>query len=353
MNVLERAEWLSKRNWEVHLGYIKETRFQTLLSESSVQGHVHKRNPKYFAIWSGLKLYRRLRLVECNLLYISDARDMSVAVWARWFSRRRIKVIYAQAMQLGIDKKDLIHTIRFNNLDAWISTLPYLVKQVKDRTNLSHDKLFCIRLGTASSRFEHAPNQQTAREKLNLPSAKFMGVLGRFDRQKGQLEAIEAFSKIEDESVHLLLMGEKTKDEADDYYETLLSMIRGSNLENRVHIRPFNPHVELFFSAIDVFVLPSYNETYGMVTVEAMMCGKKIVASDAGGTIELLENGKWGVLFEPKNTEDLASKLKLASETTEIGAIDTALAAYARREYSWIKETESLEAVLDGLIQNS
>jgi glycosyltransferase involved in cell wall biosynthesis len=58
--------------------------------------------------------------------------------------------------------------------------------------------------------------------------------------------------------------------------------------------------------------MASYSETFGMVTLESMACGTPVIGSDSGGTKSLLNEGKLGILFEPKNPQDLAEKLNNA-----------------------------------------
>jgi glycosyltransferase involved in cell wall biosynthesis len=58
-------------------------------------------------------------------------------------------------------------------------------------------------------------------------------------------------------------------------------------------------------------ILPSDSETFGMVTIESMALGVPVLGSRAGGTIELVDNLKNGLLFETKNSDDLAKKMDL------------------------------------------
>jgi glycosyltransferase involved in cell wall biosynthesis len=56
--------------------------------------------------------------------------------------------------------------------------------------------------------------------------------------------------------------------------------------------------------------MSSKKETFGMVTVEGMASGLPIIGSNSGGTPEILEQGKYGKLFEPSNSQSLASVIK-------------------------------------------
>ena len=67
--------------------------------------------------------------------------------------------------------------------------------------------------------------------------------------------------------------------------------------------------VRKFLAAIDIFVMPSHSETYGMVLVEAMAMQKPVIATNAGGVPEILRYGQDGLLVPPKNINELAGAI--------------------------------------------
>ena len=74
---------------------------------------------------------------------------------------------------------------------------------------------------------------------------------------------------------------------------------------------PNQSNVSTVFSAFDWTILPSDSETFGMVTIESMALGIPVLGSRAGGTNELVDNLKNGLLFDTKNSTDLAQKLDM------------------------------------------
>jgi hypothetical protein len=97
----------------------------------------------------------------------------------KFFSSGKIRLVYHQAMQLGVPKKDILHTFRFNRIDAWVSTLGYMKKQVLSHTKFPENKLHVIPLGTnINSTSIHS--KEEARKFLKLPSYKFLvGIVGK------------------------------------------------------------------------------------------------------------------------------------------------------------------------------
>jgi glycosyltransferase involved in cell wall biosynthesis len=149
-----------------------------------------------------------------------------------------------------------------------------------------------------------------ARKKMELPEDKLIfGLIGRFDPHKGQVLLLEALSKIGNKDVCVCLLGEPTKEAGNEYTDLMTRTIQNFNLNERVFIRPFRKDISTFFFAVDAFVMASKAETFGMVTIESMACGTPVIASNAGGSPEILDHGKLGLLFEPLNHDSLAKKL--------------------------------------------
>lgn len=72
------------------------------------------------------------------------------------------------------------------------------------------------------------------------------------------------------------------------------------------------------FSEADVFVLPSYSESFGLVNMEANSYGKPVLTTNVGGIPEIVCQGVNGVLIEPGNEEELFEKMKYLMENPDV-----------------------------------
>ena len=74
------------------------------------------------------------------------------------------------------------------------------------------------------------------------------------------------------------------------------------------------PHNEIliWMNVCDVFVLPSLRESFGVVQIEAMACGKPVVATYNSGSEEIITSEDYGLLCEPANPEELAEMILIA-----------------------------------------
>jgi len=73
-----------------------------------------------------------------------------------------------------------------------------------------------------------------------------------------------------------------------------------------------------YYASCDIFVNPSIIEGFGIVTIEAMACGKPVVATNAGGTTDIIINEFNGLLVKPKSSIELADKIIYLLSNPEI-----------------------------------
>ena len=103
-------------------------------------------------------------------------------------------------------------------------------------------------------------------------------------------------------------------------------------MEKRVHFLGFRSDIPELMTACDLIAHTSIApEPFGRVIVEAMFSGKPVVASDAGGAVELIEHGKTGWLTPPGDVLKLAEIINRCRDRSEEA---TAIAVAAKREAS-------------------
>ena len=98
-------------------------------------------------------------------------------------------------------------------------------------------------------------------------------------------------------------------------------------------------------NACDIFVLPSLSESFGIVQVEALACGKPVVATRNGGSEEIIISEEYGYLVETRNAMQLAEKI--------IQALDKNWNEKVIREYAsnftWEKISKEIVSIYDDL----
>ena len=144
-------------------------------------------------------------------------------------------------------------------------------------------------------------------------------MLGRLDPQKGQEEFLRALPLVLEQrpDVCFVIAGDETSGE-EGYKRYLINLSYELHVNEHVHLFPFTEDVAEFMAAIDIFVLPSYRETFGLVLIEAMAMEKPVIATDAGGVPEIVEDGRDGLLVPPRDEKALAEAILLLLENSSL-----------------------------------
>ena len=143
------------------------------------------------------------------------------------------------------------------------------------------------------------------RQKLELDGKFIVGHFSRLAPWKGQHILIEALAKSQ-KQVTAILVGDALFGEQ-DYVKRLHQQVSDLGLENRVKFLGFRDDIPQLMAACDLVSHTSTSaEPFGRVIVEAMLCGRPIVAAKAGGAIELIDHDINGFLTEPGNIQELA-----------------------------------------------
>lgn len=145
------------------------------------------------------------------------------------------------------------------------------------------------------------------RQDLGLPNGPLIGVFSRLAPWKGQETVIRALVQLTD--VTGIFAGDALFGEA-PYAEKLKALAKDLGVQNRVIFLGQRHDVPQLMQAMDVMVHPSIDaEPFGLTLVEAMLAGVPIVATDAGASAEILENGRAGTLIPPSNALALAAAI--------------------------------------------
>jgi glycosyltransferase involved in cell wall biosynthesis len=184
-----------------------------------------------------------------------------------------------------------------------------------------------------------------ARRKLDIdPSAEAVVYIGRMDVKKGLRELVEAAASLRPERANLrvYLVGEGPD------RPLIESAIQTNSAGSYIHALPkcsFD-EVAVWMAAADLVTLPSYMEGCPNVVLEALACGRPVVATNVGGIPEIM-NDECGRLVPPREPAELAQALASVLDTAWDA---TAISAHWSR--SWDTVAAELLGIFESLVSN-
>ncbi|MBK8988841.1 MAG: glycosyltransferase family 4 protein [Chloroflexi bacterium] len=219
----------------------------------------------------------------------------------------------------------------------------------------SAERTHSILNGLDLANWEEVVSDGRIRAEFHIePETPLLIAIARLATYKGQADLLRALAKVKEagQNFHLLIVGSP-----DTYMSNLAELkdlIESSQLTELVTVTGFRSDVRHFFADSDIFTLPSFEEPFGMVFVEAMAMCKPIVALASGGVPEIVEHGRSGLLSEPHDIEQLAANIV---QLIQDQALREQMGIYGRtRVYQYFnaqRMTQDFEKLYTSLVNES
>ncbi len=189
----------------------------------------------------------------------------------------------------------------------------------------------------------HPCDRSAARSRHRLdPQSKVMVFVGRLQPLKAPDVLIEAVADLIErrpawrDTLRLVIAGSPSGPER-GWADGLSELIAKHRLTDQVQLRPHAPRDELFrwYCAADLVAVPSYNESFGLVALEAQACGRPVVATNVGGLRHAVRDRQTGVLVDGHDPADWADACAPILADPELAADYGRAAAIHASQFSW------------------
>jgi glycosyltransferase involved in cell wall biosynthesis len=146
------------------------------------------------------------------------------------------------------------------------------------------------------------------------PDIPILLIVSRLFSWKGHSELIQALAKVKQKGYDfkLLVVGEddpRAQPGGGSYSEELKSQVNSLGLKDHVIFTGYRTDIPEIMGACDIYTMPSFEEPFGMVYLEAMGMQKPVIALDNGGSREIVKHGVTGLLSNPKDINQLAQNI--------------------------------------------
>jgi glycosyltransferase involved in cell wall biosynthesis len=148
------------------------------------------------------------------------------------------------------------------------------------------------------------------KQELSIPKHRLVvGMAGQLTPLKGVDTFVNMAAIIHGQlgdSVHFLVVGGTPRHDYAAYATVLHDSVRAAGLGDNFTFAGYRPDIADYIALMDVFVTPSRQEPFGLVNLEAMALEKPVVATGAGGSAEIVQDGLTGFVVPPEEPAALA-----------------------------------------------
>jgi len=263
--------------------------------------------PRKFGFGGYRLVFRAIRQARPDILHCHLLEGCWYGLPSGWLARVPIRIAHLQNCHWYLPLKlRLFDRFVFQFGHAALGCSKAVLKFYKEKMRYPEQKLYLVYNGIDVNRFKDLPSKNEARQLLGLQQDEIVvATVASLTPQKGHEFLIRAIPKIVAAfpRVRFLFVG-------DGVLRSDLEFL-ANNLGVREHIQFMGKRFDVpkILAASDIFVLPSLWEGFGIALVEAGLSGIPAVASRIDGIVEVIEDGKSGILVPPKDTEALAEAI--------------------------------------------
>jgi glycosyltransferase involved in cell wall biosynthesis len=302
-----------------------------------------------------LQLGKLVKSKKIDIIHAVNDHSTNVAVASLVSEATGIPLVYTiqgPGTRTGHPLVDTVVATYDLTVERWIAKqagkvilLSSSLNSTAEKLRVNDSKVTVIPSGIDSVHFDRdrpevKERAMQLRNELDINGKVVVGFAGRLVPAKGLTYLFSAIKQIEKKhpNIVLLIVGEGAQR---GELETLASQLR-----IRTVFAGWQADMLPFYALMDIFVLPSLFEGLSNVILEAMAMKTAIVATNVGGTPDVLSNGENGFLVPAKNVSRLASALKTLVRDealrTETGVKNR---LKVEREFQWSRAVEKVEKV--------
>jgi L-malate glycosyltransferase len=304
---------LASRGHEIHfISYALPTRLN--ISTANIQYHEVEVNtyplfdhPPY-ALALATKMAEVAEMKGLDLLHCHYAIPHSVSAFLAksMLSPRRLPVVttlhgtditlvgsdrsYLPITRFSIDQSDGVTAVSRFLKEATVNVIG-----AKNRIEVIYNFVNCDKY--------KASRNQKLKDYFAPHHEKILIHVSNFRPVKRPVDVVEIFARVQKEIPAILLMVGDGPERSNAEWAT-----RNHEIEQKVHFLGKQENIDELIGISDLLLLPSENESFGLVALEAMACEVPVVASNVGGLPEVINSGVDGFLVEPQNIESMAQR---------------------------------------------
>ena len=232
-----------------------------------------------------------------------------------------------------------------------------IVPSFQEKENLldnyqHNNNIYTVSPGVDLDKFQQL-DREKSRDILDIDQNSLVLLsVGRLEPLKGYDVLIDTLTYInyDDIDFKFFIIGGDSKSE--DELQRLKKIAKDKKVIDKIHFIGAIDHdlLPIYFSAADVFTMPSAYETFGIAALEASACGLPIIAPQVGGLKSIVKHGKTGYLTVNRCPESLMHYLEILLKNKPIRDAFGYNSRLHAMNFSWEKSTDDLVKVFEEVL---
>lgn len=306
IHVADLARALSNRGHAVYLAVRPDSPLRAPLSGVIASWHeMPLRNS--LDVQSARAIADLIKQHNIDLVHAHVGRDYLVAALA-CRNARRAKLILTRHHYLPL-KRNALYRWLLDGVAAVIAVSDSVRESVIERAQIPPERVHTIPNWIDPQRFQPI-DRDAARGLFRLHGSVVVACVGQITEAKGQEEFVRAASRVGQRrpDVEFVIVGEEQSD-GKPFTNHLVRLARELGLGERIKFMGYVRHIPELLAAVDVVVVPSWDEGFSLVTIEALAARRAVLASNVGGIAGIIKDNVTGLLFPPRDASALTDKL--------------------------------------------
>ena len=265
-----------------------------------------------YNILSFLELKKFIEIEDIQIIHLHLVKSIVFGILLKVFFYKKIEIIVHEHGSIFEDKfwYNQFLNIFQTKIDLFIAVSEATKRKLIENARIKETKIKIlynfIDFDELNPKTFNKINRNVERKKIGLYDDDFViGFVGRLDKQKGCDILIKSIPYINIQNYKIVIAGDGFE------RKNLEKLTRNINIDNKTIFLGYVKDIRKFYKAIDILVVPSRFESFGISAVEAQALKIPVIASNTDGLNEVVFDKKTGLFFEMENEKDLAEKIRL------------------------------------------
>jgi glycosyltransferase involved in cell wall biosynthesis len=227
--------------------------------------------------------------------------------------KSRTKLFLTKHMGSYISKKDILHKYLYKRVNGIFAISNYVKDSLLKTCPVKENKIHLLPDFILLNEYYPDINlRDKIRKQYNITTeTTAVGMAGRFTPGKGHEDLIEAAKIIRSKTknkIKFMVAGGASRGE-EEYENKIRQIVDSTEIKNDFIFTGYTNELPKIMNAMDIFIMPSHEESFGIVLLEAMAMRLPVIAADNAGAKDIVINNESGLLVKPKNPELLGTKI--------------------------------------------